>query len=335
MLPLSKDNSTIIKGIAISMMLFIHLFAGNRTELCTNLLYIGNTPFALWLTRACSSVPFFLMLSGYGLAYKYEKNELTPSHQATRILYLYLAHWIVLGFFLILGHYMVPSSYSGSISTIIKNMLGWRSDFSSVMWFLFPYCLVSLFSLYIIKVIDRIGLIWSVIITACIYICTCYLISRHGHLFFTHMWRYQPLLFIHFLFFFTAGVALRRTSINLTWTGPKWIILIGIILIVIAQCIVDFDGASMIYTPLMIIFLGNLHYPKWIKTALIELGKKSMPMWMIHCWLSLYLFKPQFYSLKYPLFIFLGLIVASYLLSIPVLWLTNRIYGLLPIKRRA
>ena len=333
MLQLSKDNSTIIKGIAICMMLFFHLFAGNRTEWCTNLMYIGDTPFALWLSHACNPVSFFLLLAGYGLAYKYEKNELSPSHQASRCLYLYMTHWVVLAVFLTLGHYMVPSTYSGSVSSIIQNLLGWRSDYSRVMWFLLPYCLVSFASLYIIRVIDRIGLIWALAITACIQIGTSYLISRHGLLFFDNMWRYQPLLFFDFLFYFTVGVAFRRTSINLKWSGPKWIILIGIVLIVIAQCIVDFDGAYMIYTPLMVIFLGNLHYPKWLKCTLIELGKKSMPMWMIHCWLSLYLFQPQVYSLKYPLFIFLGLLVVSYLLSIPVLWLVNKLYGLLPIKR--
>ena len=212
-------------------------------------------------------------------------------------------------------------------------MLGWNTTYSGVMWFLLPYCLVSFASLYIIRIIDKIGLIWALAITACIQIGTSYLISRHGTLFFSNMWLYQPLLFFDFLFYFTVGVAFRRTSINLKWTGPKWIVPICIILIVIVQCVVDFDGAYMIYTPLMVILLGNLQYPQWLKGILMELGKKSMPIWMIHSWLSFTLFQPQVYSLKYPLLIFLGLLAVSYLLSIPVIWLANKIYGLLPIKR--
>ena len=333
MLQLSKDNSTIIKGIAICMMLILHLFSCNRTDLCTNLLYIGDTPFALWLSHACNPVSFFLLLSGYGLAYKYEKGGLNPLHQATRILYLYLHYWIILALFLSIGHYLAPAKYPGSISTLIKNMLGWNTTYSGVMWFLLPYCLVSFASLYIIRIIDKIGLIWALAITACIQIGTSYLISRHGTLFFSNMWLYQPLLFFDFLFYFTVGVAFRRTSINLKWTGPKWIVPICIILIVIVQCVVDFDGAYMIYTPLMVILLGNLQYPQWLKGILMELGKKSMPIWMIHSWLSFTLFQPQVYSLKYPLLIFLGLLAVSYLLSIPVIWLANKIYGLLPIKR--
>lgn len=332
MLQLSKDTSTIIKGIAISMMLFLHLFNRNHTELCINLLHIGSTPFALWLTRACNPVSFFMLLSGYGLAYKYDKNEITPSYQAFRILHLYLHYWIVLAIFLTIGHYIVPESYPGSTSKLIKNALGWNSTYCDEMWFLFPYCLISLISLYIMQIIDRIGMKWAVIITAIIHIGTSYLISRYGTLFFTNMILYQPLLVLHLLFNFILGVALRRTSINLTWNGPKWIILVGIIIIIIVQCIVNTDASYIIYTPLMVILLGNLHYPKLLKTILIELGKKSLTIWMIHTWLAYYLFQPQVYSLKFPLFIFIALLAISYLISIPVIRTANYIYGLLPIQ---
>ena len=70
MLYISKEQSTIIKSVAISMMLFLHLFNGQHTDLCTNLFYVGDVPLALWLTRACNPVSFFLLLSGYGLACK-------------------------------------------------------------------------------------------------------------------------------------------------------------------------------------------------------------------------------------------------------------------------
>ena len=43
---ISKDKSTFIKGIVLIMMIFLHLFNGNHTELCTNHLYVFGEPFA-------------------------------------------------------------------------------------------------------------------------------------------------------------------------------------------------------------------------------------------------------------------------------------------------
>lgn len=72
MLYISKDHSILIKGIVILMMLFLHLFNFNRAAQCVNLVYVGDTPLAQFIAFACGPVGFFLMLSGYGLAYTHE-----------------------------------------------------------------------------------------------------------------------------------------------------------------------------------------------------------------------------------------------------------------------
>lgn len=76
MLSISKDNSTLLKGIVIIMMIFLHSFNKNHTDLCTNLLYVGDLPFAKWLSNACGPVDFFILFSGYGLAYTYDQKGL-------------------------------------------------------------------------------------------------------------------------------------------------------------------------------------------------------------------------------------------------------------------
>ena len=67
---MTKEQTTILKGVAILMMLFLHLFNGsNLTEVCEPLLFIGNTPLVHIISKACNPVGIFLMLSGYGLSY--------------------------------------------------------------------------------------------------------------------------------------------------------------------------------------------------------------------------------------------------------------------------
>lgn len=64
----SRFETSMLKGVAISMMLWLHLFLkesdmGNYTDL--NL--ANGEPLAYFLTRLCTPVSFFLILSGYGL----------------------------------------------------------------------------------------------------------------------------------------------------------------------------------------------------------------------------------------------------------------------------
>ena len=173
----------------------------------------------------------------------------------------------------------------------------------------------------------------GILITAFIHLATSYGISRHGVLLFNNMVLYQPLLFFHLLYSFTLGVILKRLILNFQPTIPQWGIWIGIITSVFLMCIINFDGCYMIYTPIMVILFCHIRYPKIIKMGLIELGKKSMPIWMIHTWLAYYLFQSYIYLPRYPLLIFIGLMVASYILSIPIIWIVQRINKRIPLTR--
>jgi uncharacterized membrane protein len=69
---MSKEQTSIFKGIAILMMLWLHLFnSPNIVDSCVPLLFIGNVPLVHLLTRICSPVDIFIILSGYGLHYVY------------------------------------------------------------------------------------------------------------------------------------------------------------------------------------------------------------------------------------------------------------------------
>ena len=325
MLEVSRENSTIIKGIAILMMVFYHLFGFNYAEQCVNLFHIGDMPLVTWLARACNPVVLFLLLSGYGLACKYEKGTLNPHHQADRAIFLYAHYWIILAVFVTLGHFMVPSLYPGSLSKVIENATGWHTTYNREMWFLLSYVLVSIASLYIIRSIDKIGYIWAIGITSLLYIVIYFINNHYSAQLYDNLALYQLLIIVQFLYPFTVGVAMRRTSINLNRHLPQWAVLAGILLLVFILCVTNLHLCYMFCAPLMVILFSHIRYPRLLKAMFIELGKKSMPMWMIHTWLAYYLFESQVYSLRHPLLIFIALTIASFLLSIPVMWLAGRL----------
>lgn len=50
---MSKEESLIVKGVAILMMLYLHLFNQmTNVAICDNMIFIGNMPFTYILSRA-------------------------------------------------------------------------------------------------------------------------------------------------------------------------------------------------------------------------------------------------------------------------------------------
>lgn len=181
---MTKEQTTIIKGVAILMMLFLHLFNNpNVGEYCTPLIYIGQQPLVHIISRACSPVGIFLMLSGYGLSYTYTHGRLSLKGQSERLLKLYIHYWLILLIFVSIGCYVKPEMYPGSPTDAVLNFMSIHSNYNSETWFLFPYMLLSVTALWIFKGIDRLGCARSIVVSWVLYMgkhlryipiyCTC------------------------------------------------------------------------------------------------------------------------------------------------------------------
>lgn len=327
MLTISKDKSRVIKGIVIIMMVFMHLFNGNHTDLCSNLIFVGDVPFTKWLSNACNPVDFFLLLSGYGLAYTYEHKGLFIVQQIKRIFKLYVHYWLILLLFVFLGVLIKPEAYPGSWNLFLLNLSGWFNTYNGELWFLLPYCMVSLVSPWLISFAKRHRMLAILLLMGLIHVMTCFVISRYGaEYLYNDMLLYRPLQFFHFLYAFSVGVVFYQTRFKLDKVMPSWaaVILASLIVVLVSS----FGNAViyMVYVPLMIFLFCQMSYPKWIELFLMELGRKSMPIWMIHTWYCYYLFQPQIYSLKYPIAILGGTLLVSYLTAIPVMWTAKKLF---------
>ena len=333
MLTISKQKSVLIKGIVIIMMIFLHLFNGNHMDLCVNYIYIGDKPIAKWLSNACNPVDFFLLLSGYGLAYTYKHKGLFFIQQVKRIFKLYVHYWLILLIFVFLGMHIKPEFYPGSWDLFLSDFLGWTSTYNGEMWFLLPYCMVSLASPLIISFANRFGHLKFVFLMGVIYVMTCSIISRYGERYlYENMLMYRPLQFFLFLYPFSVGALFYLSDLNFNKVIPSWVVVISVILLILFVSSFGNSLIYMVYVPLMAILFCQMSFPGWIERILMELGRKSMPIWMIHTWYCYYLFQSQIYSLRYPIFILGGAILISYLTAIPVMWAANKVFYILRIK---
>lgn len=331
---MNREQSQMMKGVAILLMIFLHLFNNMvNVELCHNLIYIDGVPLAYVLSRATNPVAFFLILGGYGL---YEVNLRGDKNRWGRLIKLMLHYWFILIVFISIGHFMYPDIYPGSVLAIIENVSTYETTYNAEMWFLLPYMILSSLAPVIFKIINKFRALTIVVITLLIHLTTSFLISRYGTSFFFHnYWAYNPLLVFHLLFNFCLGAIAARTrffaSIH-TYIHThtyirryvKIIPWIGILILVYINCVFAYN---FFYAFGIITCLVFAPMPKVIKNILRGLGDNSMNMWMVHTWFCYYLFHNFIYSFKYPLLIFLILVIISYVSSLII----NR--AILPIER--
>ena len=96
---MTKQETQIMKGVAVLLMIFLHLFNQmHNVELCESFIYIGNMPFVYWLSAATNPVSFFLILSGYGMHFIHVRTE-----RWSRVAKLYLHWWVILALFTEIG----------------------------------------------------------------------------------------------------------------------------------------------------------------------------------------------------------------------------------------
>lgn len=209
----SRAETNILKGVAIIMMLWVHLFfkeseVGNYTDF--NL--PNGQPLAYFLTRLCTPVSFFLILSGYGLAYLYYNNRLSPRTQIPRLLKLYIHYWLILLVFVPIGSFFKPTQYPGTITDMLLNLLSWSHTYNYETWFLLPYALISLSSLYIMKIVERVGLRWIVPCTFFLYLVSSYAFSRYGSFVYSHLAVALLVEYTQFLFSIVLGVLVFKSK---------------------------------------------------------------------------------------------------------------------------
>jgi len=320
---MSKEQSTIIKGVAILLMIFLHLFNHDITSDCSPLLFIGSTPFVTILTRACGPVPFFLIVSGYGLHYTYHHKGLTWNGQIHRILKLFITYWLVLAIFVSIGCFLRPDKYPGTPLNAFLNITSWSSSYNSPAWFLFPYTILTLFAVYIFKLIDKLGNIKSFILFCIIGFIAMYITSRYIAVYKIHDSIFAHIVTIANLSFsFAFGAILHRIAEKRSLTieqkkSHQIIPFFCLIFLITIKCFIKISIFDTFYALFFILVFIQFNFNSTINKLLLKLGKYSMPMWLLHYFIYEIFFHDFIYGFKYPFIIFVVLVIISYALAIP------------------
>ena len=324
---MSKDETNILKGVAILMMLFLHLFDKmENVALTTPLLYLYDIPLVHILTRATQPVPFYLIISGYGLGYVYHHSELNLTKQFHRLSKLYITYFIFLLICAILN-IVLKSGYDYSIGNVLNNATGYSNSLNFAMWFFFPYVIISLLSIYIFIVYDKTN---KYILLGCLFllnISTYYILSRYAS-FINYRCIIHIVQILRLLFPFTLGYFLYKNNIRHIKSLTACCLLILLILI---KCCIKTLAFDTIYAFLFIYFWHNINLHVIIQNLFKYFGQISMYMWMTHTLFCAYFFKDYLYSIKMPILLFLALIIVSCISAIILKYISKTIITFIKI----
>ena len=310
----TKQDSLVLKGVAILLMLYLHLFNQmNNVLLCHNNFYVGDIPLTHILVRATNPVPFFLILSGYGMYIVYMKGD---KHRYSRLLKLLFHYWVILLIFVGIGSYLYPDRYPGTWEKILSNVTGYKTTYNGECWFLLPYILLSFSSPLIFKITDRYRARTIVPILFFVNLFTSFLISRYGDKFLFHnYWAYIPVLYFNLMLSFYLGSmsakndVFGKVSLKVKAYG-KYLWLFLILLIFLRCCYNTYSFDELYAFPFLLLFINAPRF-EFVDKCLALFGKHSMNMWMIHTWFCYYLFHDYIYGFKYPIVIYIVLVLIS------------------------
>ena len=329
---MSKQQSLLIKGIAILMMLMAHLY--NIHEDFSLYLYIGNKPLMQYLYNiSISCVAIYTILSGYGCSYN--DNKLTIKYKLIKLLKLYTTFWLVLFIFPIcIGSFMRPDKYPGNYLEFIQNIIGYRWTYNLHYWFLLPYSIIFLFSNHIIAFVNRTKKLFAVLFFGVLYLVASYILSRYRSGFFRIQYIYIAIHIFNLLFAFVIGVLMERLNREKKLIKENIFGLYAIIfLILISVCrsLIHTSALNVLYATIAVYLIIHIRFNRYIEITLVKLGKYSMPIWFIHGYFTVFLFHDYLCMLKYPLLMYIALICVSYLISLMIMRISNSIFKILNI----
>lgn len=286
---LTKQQSKILKGIAILFMIGLHLF--NRVNLegyYEPCIWVGNYPliyYVSFLFDAC--VPIYCFCGGYAA---YLSKDKSFKSQLNRLLKLLFNYWIVLVLTIIVGLVLKHPTIPGNIFDLLGNVFLYDISYVDAWWFIQTYVLLTLTSPVLIKLADKLNKYIACILFVVLYFITYYF--RMINPIVTNYWIINIVInaFVLYgtsVFPYVIGMIFKKYSV-ISCIREKFasdINVMGVCIIflcIILHAIVK----SMIVAPfvavIFIIGFSLIHFDGIIKKILLFFGDHSTNIWLVH-----------------------------------------------------
>ena len=291
---LSIDDSTVMKAIAILLMLSHHLWtfperiAGGALE---SLISFSNLPLTVHLGvfgKICVSMFFFL--GGYGLYRRYFGKRYNI---VERLKKLYFAYWKVFLIFVPIGFIFfsnqdaycqdvgVYTAFSEfSIKEFVLNFFGFVSTYNREWWFLLSYAIALILFPLIRKIVDYLSIYLNLFIVIIISVLLTNVFQSEPYAICFGM---GVIVAKHRLLDSVCDLAKQKKILN-----PVTDILVWLFVIILRLKVIG-EQLDIFFVPILtIVSINFVNKLSILKKSLSALGKRSTNMWLIHTFFCYY-----------------------------------------------
>ena len=336
---ITKRDSKMLKGVAILSMLMLHLFCRKENLPYTPLLWIGSTPLIYYFGLfgdICVAV--YCFISGYAHYLQSSKGELQQRWK--RLLRFMIPFWVIAVVFSLIGLLAGNSVIPGSIKEFLLNCLTIKNSYNGAWWYANTYILLVALQPLSRKFVERCPAWLVILLTFAFYTvsygirfcgwgaCDSVILSwiiTHVGLLGTSYFPYA----IGMLFCKKQVISLLRQ--RLTAINVRNIYIFTVLMftgMIVVHGMVQSLFVAVITATVTIILLCVCPLPKRLISLLCYLGEHSTNIWLVHMFFYAVLFKGFVFCAKYPIPVFLLLLLSSLASSYVIKWLSKPILKL-------
>lgn len=343
----SREDTKIIKGMAVILMLMHHLWAfpdriaegGFVSHINlfgqSAIFYIGS------FGKICVSI--FMFLGGYGIYKSYENGKFSI---LSKLKHLYISYWKVFIIFIPVGFlfFAEQPAYCAkeaickkfthfSWRELIENFFAIKSTYNEEWWFLFTYMIAVLTFPFIVRIMEKRNTAINIFIVIVLGILTQNVFPALGKV---EVLGNMSGNYMYKTFFCQTGPWFACFWMGILFAKDNLLIyihnkleeqkMINPFLDVLMMAAIVFlrntgfgNTADIIYVPFLIIcFLDILKNMKCLKKVFLSIGRQSTNMWLIHTFFCyyFYVFVKVVIFPKYAVLSLLILIALSYIVSV-------------------
>lgn len=294
---ISKQDSKMLKGVAVLGLLMLHLFCRKTDLPYTPLIWIGETPLIYYFGLFGDfCVPIFCFVSGYAHYMQYQAGK--PARARWRqLLKFFVVMWILAALFAIAGLVLRSDSIPGSPVKFLLNCLTVENSYNGAWWYANTYLLLVVLQPLSTRAAHRMPAVLSVSLAWCLYVVG-YAVrfplnaGLQEALPSAAYWAVGKLALLMTSYFtYTVGMVCRRYGIvgklrALTENMKPWLINIlagaGFLLMFAAHAVVQ-TAFVAVFTGLgAVCLLCVCRMPRFLEKALCFLGDHSSCIWLSH-----------------------------------------------------
>lgn len=328
----TRKDTKILKGIAICLMLYHHLFAFPERVMAgdfISLYYFGDTNLSVCLGafgRIC--VPMFTFLSGYGCYMAAMRSDDIPGLVRRRLWGLYKTFWMV--FFVCLPGllYTHRSLRSTILYELVYHFLGLHTTFNDEWWFVLPFALLLVLFPAIKRFLERprASLYTDLFLLVVLNTVIVYIIPAaveapvFADAVQTTFWKHTEELLEILPAYITGCIFARYDILSRVKArfGGRPLCCLAALAVMIAVFFIrsvnrdyyDFINAAVFILALTVLL--PLKGAQWLGKVFEKLGEESSLMWLIHSFFCYYWFQHLVYLPRYSPLVFLWLTVLSF-----------------------